>query len=93
MEKEEQSKKIGQIVAKAWNDVTFKERLLKDTNNVLKEEGMEIPDNVEIRAVENTNTLVHFIVPAKPNEVNKPSLELKRNNILSCHCWQGEAWH
>ena len=49
----------------------FKERLLKNTKAVLQEEGIDIPADVEFRAVENTDTLVYFIIPARPPVVTR----------------------
>jgi len=66
MNKLEQGKKIGQVITKAWNDDSFKQRLLADTMAVLKEEGVQVPAGLEVRAVENTEKLVHMIIPLKP---------------------------
>jgi hypothetical protein len=59
-------KKWGQVVAKAWADDKFKQRLLKDPAGVLKEHGMELPQGVAVRAVENTAGVHHLVLPAKP---------------------------
>ena len=39
MNQEEQGKKMGQIIAKAWTDDTFKRKLITNTAAVLKEAG------------------------------------------------------
>ena len=66
MTNEEQGKKMGQVITKAWADEAFKQRLLKDATAVLKAEGMVIPDGMEVRAVENTEKLFHIVLPLKP---------------------------
>ena len=65
MTKKEPGIKIGEIIAKAWADEAFKQRLLADTATVLAEEGIEIPDGVTLKAVENTDTLFHLVIPPK----------------------------
>lgn len=66
MNKEEKGKKMGQIIAKAWSDDDFKKKLLTDATAVLKAEEMEVPDGVEIRAVENTDNVFYLVVPQHP---------------------------
>ena len=66
MNKEEQGKKMGQIIAKAWIDDGFKRKLLADAAATLREEGIELPDGLEVRAVENTDKVFHLVLPPKP---------------------------
>lgn len=66
MNEGEQEKKIQQIIAKAWTDEGFKQRLLSDAGAVFKEEGLEIPEGVEVRMVANTDKVIHFVLPVKP---------------------------
>jgi hypothetical protein len=97
MNKQEQGKKIGQVITKAWNDESFKQRLLKDTMAVLKEEGVDVPAGLEVRAVENTEKLVHMIIPLKPvsEELKSTKLLLIAQDsgfhVMGCSCWQGEG--
>lgn len=57
----------GQIVAKAWQDESFKQRLLANPAAVLSEQGLEAPAGVQLRVLENTDKIVHLTIPAKPN--------------------------
>lgn len=66
MNQEEQAKKMQEIIAKAWADEAFKQKLLGNTMAVLKEEGIVMPQGVEIRAVENTGKVFHIVIPAHP---------------------------
>lgn len=61
-------KKYAQIVAKAWDDASFKQRLLSEPKMVFQENGINIPDELEIRVLENTVDSVYFILPIKPSE-------------------------
>jgi hypothetical protein len=42
-----------QIVRRAWTDPVFKERLFKDTENVLREYNISIPKGVTYEVVED----------------------------------------
>ncbi|MBO06546.1 MAG: NHLP leader peptide family natural product precursor [Parcubacteria group bacterium] len=66
--REEAQKNYGKIVAKAWQDAEFKAKLMVDPKSVLKENGVEVPERSEVKIVENTDTLVHFTLPPKPDE-------------------------
>ncbi|RJQ64817.1 MAG: NHLP leader peptide family natural product precursor [Desulfobacteraceae bacterium] len=66
MEKEDQKKNFGKVVAKTWADEGYKQRLKSDPAAVLKEEGVEIPHGVEVRVVENTEKVFHMVLPHKP---------------------------
>lgn len=63
MTREEQDQKLKDIIAKAREDNNFKQRLLADAPSVLREEGIEVPIDMEIRVIENTDSLVHAILP------------------------------
>lgn len=62
------AKKYAQIVARAWADDTFKSRLLSDPTAVLREEGIDVPEGIEIRAVENTDKVAYLTLPPTPSE-------------------------
>lgn len=86
------SKMLGQIIARALNDESFKRRLLADTGAVLREGGVDIPKGMEVRAVENTDHLTHIVIPVRPVS-EKVSEEIHQLIITGCNCWQGEAWN
>ena len=61
------AKQYGQVVAKAWADEEFKQRLLADPAAVLQAEGIAVPEGVELRAVENTDKVLYLALPPKPS--------------------------
>lgn len=67
MEQKEQMKKMQQVIAKAWTDEGFKQRLLSDPAASLKQEGIEIPEGIQLKVVENTDKVFHFVLPPKPS--------------------------
>ena len=55
------------IIAKAWDEEAFKERLLKEPNEVLKEYHNEIPPGVTYEVLEDGVKGKHYLVlPPKP---------------------------
>jgi hypothetical protein len=55
-----------QIVAKAWGNDVYRQRLLRDPKGTLTSEGVSLPDDVEVKVLEDTPKLVHFVIPVKP---------------------------
>jgi len=67
----------AKIVSKAWNDPAFKQKLLKNPVQVLKEEGVEIPEGVTFSIHENSNKIVHLSLPLKPEgEISDEELKV-----------------
>ncbi|MCP2729343.1 hypothetical protein [Limnofasciculus baicalensis] len=50
----EAEKALSKIIAKTWLDEEFKARFLSNTNEVLAENGLTIPSDVEFSIRENT---------------------------------------
>jgi hypothetical protein len=52
---QESQRALSRLVAKAWLDEGFKERLLSNPAAVLEENGLTLPSGVEVRVNENTS--------------------------------------
>jgi hypothetical protein len=76
--RQEQARKWGQVVAQAWSDEAFKRRLLAEPATVMREQGLDVPPGVELRVVENTGTVAHLVLPAKPAEGELSEAQLER---------------
>ncbi len=63
---EERVKAYGRVVAKAWDDEAFKQRLLADPKAALQAEGLTFPEGAEVHAVETHDRLFYFPIPPKP---------------------------
>ena len=71
-----QEKQFSQIIARAWTDEEFKARLLREPAQVLRENGISLPDDVEVRVVENTRNVIHLVIPPRPDgELTEEQLE------------------
>ncbi len=89
MNQQERIKKMQQIIAKAWMDEGFKQRLLSNPGLALKEEGVEMPPDVEVRIAENTAKVLHFVLPAKPSreELSDEQLTNVAGGGAFCECF------
>jgi hypothetical protein len=64
---QEQARWDEQVVARAWADEAFKQRLLAEPHAVLKEHGISLREDVTVRVLENTAQVVHLVLPACPS--------------------------
>ena len=64
----EQRKKLAELFAACWKDEALKARFMADPKAVLKEHGMDVPDNMDVKVVENADDCVHITLPAPPAE-------------------------
>lgn len=53
----------GAAIAKSWKDPNYKQRLLADPHQVLKDEGLDIPANVRVEVLEDTDQIKHVALP------------------------------
>lgn len=56
----------AKVIAKAWKDPSFKQKLLKDPKAALKEMGYAAPANVTVKCVEESKGSLTFVLPATP---------------------------
>jgi len=54
---------MERVLVRAREDETFRARLLADPAAALREEGVELPPDIELRVLENTATRFHLVVP------------------------------
>lgn len=65
MKNRAKSGKMGDVMAKAMADEAFKQKLIDQPRATLAEEGIEVPAGLEIRVVEDTDRLLHLVLPDK----------------------------
>jgi hypothetical protein len=68
---------MQQVIAKAWADEEFKQMLLADPAAALKQEGIAVPEGVQVKVVENTDNVFHLVLPPKQasDELSDQQLE------------------
>ncbi len=67
----EQERRWAQVVARAWDDEGFRQRLLTHPREVLREEGFDVPDDAEVELVDREPEEMHegvtcLRLPARP---------------------------
>ena len=73
----ENQKKWSHVIAKAWSDEHFKKMLISNPKQALKECGILLPADIQIKVVEDTSNMRHFVIPQKPHG-NLSETELKK---------------
>jgi hypothetical protein len=59
------------IIEKAWEDAEFKKQLLADPKAAIKDAfGIEVPDNVNIKALEESADNYYLVIPQNPASVD-----------------------
>jgi hypothetical protein len=73
----------GQIVARAWAEDDFKQRLLADPAAILREYDLTPPAGVRVevledsdRVAQDTDGVIHLVLPGKPSAVELSEDEL-----------------
>ena len=69
-------KEWAKVIAKAWADQDFKQKLLADPKAVLKECGIEFPENVKLNLLEGKEDEITLTLPVKPADMSGSSDEL-----------------
>src|SRR5712691_7448188 len=87
LEHSNQRERFAHIIARAWSDERFRERLLSRPAEIFAEYRLDLPPGIkELRIVENTADTVYFVLPAKPTSVEHLSLDHLPVHILDSPC-------
>ncbi len=70
--------RFGEIISKCWGDAEFKKRFIADPKKILAEFGMEVPEGLNVKVVENTEDTMYLTLPPAPP---KPKGELSDNQL------------
>ena len=62
----EEKNALARLFAACWKDEALKARFMADPKAVLAEHGMPVPDGMNIKVVENSDSHVHIALPAPP---------------------------
>jgi hypothetical protein len=58
---------LAPVIAKAWKDEKFKQEFISNPKAVInKEFGVQIPDNINVKVVEEDMKNLYIILPMKP---------------------------
>jgi hypothetical protein len=65
---------MQQIITRCWGDEEFKKRLMADPAKILDAEGVNLPDGVSIRVMEDTDQVRTLIIPPEPFHLDDDQL-------------------
>ena len=54
---------ILRVINKSWDDPEYKRRLLANPVEVLRAEGVNLPEGITVRVLEDTDKLLHLPLP------------------------------
>ena len=63
----EQKNALAQLFTACWKDEALKARFMSEPKDVLKEHGLDVPDGIDVKVVENKEDCVHITLPAPPS--------------------------
>ena len=63
----EQHNQLAELFAACWKDDALKARFMSDPKSVLAEYGMDVPDGMDVKVVENADNCVHITMPMAPD--------------------------
>ena len=83
----EQKNKLAQLFAACWKDEALKARFMADPKAVLKEHGLDVPDGMDVKVVENADNCVHITMPMAPrgNELSDEELSAAAGGACTYH--------
>ncbi len=63
---QDQAQLYQQIIEKCCTDDSFKQQLLAEPMTTLKAEGLDLPEDLSVKVLENTGEVVYMVIPPKP---------------------------
>ena len=69
----EQRNAMAELFAACWKDEALKARFMSDPKAVLAEHGIDVPDNMNVNVVENSDNCMNITMPAAPSASNELS--------------------
>ncbi|MEC0332361.1 NHLP leader peptide family RiPP precursor [Paenibacillus macerans] len=66
----------SQVIEKAWQDPSFKAKLLADPKAAIQEAlGVILPDHIKIKTVEESSDEFYVVLPPNPAKVVKSEIK------------------
>lgn len=57
---------LSRVIPRAWADESFLQLLKSEPRNALRELGYELPSDVEVSVIEDTQSKIHVVIPVSP---------------------------
>ena len=62
----EERNQLAELFDACWKDDALKQRFMTDPKTVMAEHGIDVPANIDVNVVENTDNTVHITMPQAP---------------------------
>ena len=88
----EQKNQLASLFAACWKDEALKARFMADPKAVLAEYDMPVPENIDVKVVENADDCVHITLPAPPAgdmELSDDELSNAAGGFANCNATCG----
>lgn len=92
VKEQEQNKKWGKLISQCWADEAFKQRFISDPGAIMKEAGLDVPAGVELKVVEDKNSIVdtdtikYILLPPKPGKLTDEQLDAVAGGGIDWNC-------
>ncbi len=63
MNDDQSARAAADLYARALTDADFKAQLMADAASVLRAGGLDVPEGVEVKVVENSSSTIYFVLP------------------------------
>jgi hypothetical protein len=83
----DQAEEHQQLIARCWEDEAFKRRLKADPLGTLRRAGISIPNGMTVKVLEDSEQVMHLVIPAKPKMLADELLEDTAGGGWVCHAW------
>ena len=89
----EQRNQLAELFAACWKDEALKARFMTDPKATMAEYGIDVPDGINVKVVENTGNTVHITMPMAPSGFQALSDSELENVAGGCKCNACDAIH
>ncbi|MGI6149791.1 MAG: NHLP leader peptide family RiPP precursor [Limnochordia bacterium] len=79
----------AKVANKAAQDEAFRKRLLADPRSALADLGVRVPEDVEIKVLEESAQLSYLVLPRNPEELSAEDLDAVAGGLgaeVQCNC-------
>jgi hypothetical protein len=88
------SNAFARVFASCWKDDAFKARFMNDPRAVLADHGVDLPEAIDIKIVENADNTVHITIPSPPanhHELSNEELSEAAGGVVGVGGFGGEG--
>lgn len=84
----EYERRFAMLLATAWSDKTFMQRLVQDPVKCFEEFGLTLPEGRKVHVHVDTANEMHIVIPEEPPAFDEAiEVEQARNCWKSSKCW------